>query len=1181
MGHDDVGAAAVGDAVAHRPLQAAAPDHHHHHPVIESSSVTTTDASTIEDNGDDTIAARTRTKFSLVDVPIDTLESFLPDAVEPILGEEQDREYQRFLSSLLPQEQENLSFLDEEDEEYEPPEDEDEDDAEVASDNAKERMTVKISKKELTELLWDSSRLGVSLSGPPGNISSSSIGDHGQMLSAIGGFTGAPAFNGPGMGMPALVPAPGGMAAGNPPSAPMLFPPPPIVFPGSLRFLRPGDGTQPPQDLHGTITQEQCIQLASQMHKHVQLLLQNLHLFASSTKASSSSITTDSTGTDNSVNDEATKRLQAEQSALDECRKMIEELQSRGERAQQCKGALLAKLNPGLASSASSSSSQQEILGSRRVTRSLTAAHAAVAHPSMFELVGSYALDELSSKFQDNCSLQERNSTIKEQMLEIDNHLLATKKKNPKKPFTHSEDNLLAHGVKRFATHADSWSQIEKNFLPGKPTNVIQRRYRYLASNKTGMSAVKEYHSQFPKRRDASWILEEDLRIARGLIEFHNDNRRFARVGMNYLPHRSRLEIRKRWERLRQRFYPQVAELSPGIDDTSIDFTVLVKDLLEDKLRDQVKEQSKKILDTELSGGGDNDSTGSRMAPNGKGSAQVKPGAGAEVKQEGVESTGATRRAENPNKSACTVKNLHPALFFTSWALINPAVLLSRTCEHNWPSFIDDMSAQPKEPVASSPAAQIAVSEAMVGVVSAEAPRVQAKSGAGVRAVNSEPFIPAGAAQARRDTSPPASAYITPELTRPVAASKRAKPASPGYDSEPSTANTSALLDEDEDDDSDYEHDELVSSEDEGENASDSEEFEQLELSDDEEEEDLDDNDDDDDDEDESFDYEELEDSGEGEFDLEDDEEAEEDTENDEAVVRTVTPRKPTQAKRQSVSTPVTVSSTATNTPTAPQPQSQQQQTTPPVRHPLRLQNLQKPGNERMKRLLAALERRIVGKSVHSPAGQANAVIPPAARPSGEKRRISRVPLETTQSLGPTRAYGSPIPFGSGAPTPAQSRGEVQGHIPSQAPAYSVPDDHEPLVPDFDLETSEELESLSSSDDDFECEELSGGSSIEDDVDDEDDDDENALDTLDDDEDGEEDGEWLRQGTMKASGRDRQERLATSVAAATHVVIQPRLQQQRGEVWTPNKKIKLLLPNDTVCQRCGGKRARCGCSVML
>lgn len=84
MGHDDVGAAAVGDAVAHRPLQAAAPDHHHHHPVIESSSVTTTDASTIEDNGDDTIAARTRTKFSLVDVPIDTLESFLPDAVEPV-----------------------------------------------------------------------------------------------------------------------------------------------------------------------------------------------------------------------------------------------------------------------------------------------------------------------------------------------------------------------------------------------------------------------------------------------------------------------------------------------------------------------------------------------------------------------------------------------------------------------------------------------------------------------------------------------------------------------------------------------------------------------------------------------------------------------------------------------------------------------------------------------------------------------------------------------------------------------------------------------------------------------------------------------------------------------------------------------------------------------------------------
>lgn len=1005
-------------------------------------------------------------------------------------------------------------------------------------------MTVKISKKELTELLWDSSRLGISLSGPPSN--GSGIGEHGQMLSAFGGLTSGSTFNG--TGMPAFAPAsmpPASMVA-NPQSTPMLFPPPPpIVFPGSLRFLRPGDGTQPPQDLHGTITQEQCIQLASQMHKHVQLLLQNLHLFASSAKVSSSS--TEAAGTGTSTTDEVLNRSQSsQQSALDECKKMIEELQSRGEKAQQCKGALLAKLNPGLASS-SSSSSQQEVLGSRRVTRSLTAAHAAVAHPSMFELVGSYALDELSSKFQENCSLQDRNKTIKEQMLEIDNHLLVTKKKNPKKPFTHSEDNLLAHGIKRFALHADSWAQIEKNFLPGKPTNVIQRRYRYLASNKTGMSAVKEYHSQFPKRRDASWILEEDLRIARGLIEFHNDNRRFARVGMNYLPHRSRLEIRKRWERLRQRFYPQVAALSPGIDDTSIDFTVLVKDLLEDKLRDQVKEQSKKIMEAELGkpsgddGDTDNGSANSsRSNSKGKDLAQAKPSgamADAGVKQEVLESTGAVRRTENPNKSACTTKNLHPALFFTSWALINPAVLLSRTCEHNWPSFIDDMSAQPKEQ-ASSPASQIAGSEVVdiESLVGAEASRTKTKSGgAGARAVSSEPFLPAGATQGRNSTSPPASTFKDPG-----GYAQLAKPASPEYDSEPSTANTSALLDEDEDDDSDYEHDELVSSEEDGENASDSEEFEQLELSDDE----------DDDDDDESFDYEELEDSGDGEFDLDDDEEDDED--EDEAVVRAVTPRNPSQAQRQGASTPM--SSIAPSTTTASSPPTQpQEQNTPPVRHPLRLQNLQKPGSERMKRLLAALERRIVGKSVHSPVGQTSHVIPPAARPSGEKRRISRVSLETTQSLGPARAYGSPIPFGVQAQT--QTAAEA---MTSAARSGVQNEQHEALVPDFDLETSEELESLSSGDDSFECEELSGGSSIEDG----DDEDDVGI-------------ELFQQGAKVSGGRRER------AVSAAPVAVQPRLQQSRSEVWTPNKKIKLLLPNDTICQRCGGKRARCGCSVIL
>jgi hypothetical protein len=42
------------------------------------------DERTDGDEGSGTIATRTRTKLSLVDVPIDTLESYLPDTVEPV-----------------------------------------------------------------------------------------------------------------------------------------------------------------------------------------------------------------------------------------------------------------------------------------------------------------------------------------------------------------------------------------------------------------------------------------------------------------------------------------------------------------------------------------------------------------------------------------------------------------------------------------------------------------------------------------------------------------------------------------------------------------------------------------------------------------------------------------------------------------------------------------------------------------------------------------------------------------------------------------------------------------------------------------------------------------------------------------------------------------------------------------
>uniref|UniRef100_M4C4E5 Uncharacterized protein n=1 Tax=Hyaloperonospora arabidopsidis (strain Emoy2) TaxID=559515 RepID=M4C4E5_HYAAE len=358
----------------------------------------------------DTIATRTRTKFSLVDVPIDTLEASLVDAAPLDLGGhvlprfdtqanqsaafaesgEDDQEYQRFLSSLLPNEEVDLSFLDEEDEEYRPEGDEDDD---QEDDDARQG----ISKKELTELLLDSTRM-TSLSVLPAAVMElKDVNDvvaperaegNGNEVAALsetrgeGGRKDRPAVAEP------------GMKTGN---APVTIP--------AVRRGRPV-----------TVSQTRCIQLASQMHKHLQLLLQSYHLLAS----------------------------QPSRPELAECQAMIEDLRVRGEKALAYKNALLSKLNFGTRCSAGVASTDavdtnvgsyndilspgdfsgvegnsadaeptRNMLASRRVTRSLTAAHAAVAHPSMFELVGSQTVDELSAVFARGCSLGERDRAFK------------------------------------------------------------------------------------------------------------------------------------------------------------------------------------------------------------------------------------------------------------------------------------------------------------------------------------------------------------------------------------------------------------------------------------------------------------------------------------------------------------------------------------------------------------------------------------------------------------------------------------------------------------------------------------------------------------------------------------------------------------------------------------------------
>ncbi|KAF1778484.1 Myb-like domain [Phytophthora cactorum] len=655
---------------------------------------------------EDTIAGRTRTKFSLVDVPIDTLEASLPDAaLELEVPEtEEDREYQRFLSSLLPNEQVNLSFLDEEDEEYKPEEEEDDHEDEDA--------------RRADDLLLDSTH--------------------------------------------------------------MTFPKLPVAIAATVPTLEP--------------------------NREELLAVDN----------SSEGVLPISASVAGDVGKEVAAAFK--QPA---CRAMIEELQQRGEKALKYKNELLSKLNPAMAGTEGNNGNNENLLALRRVTRSLTAAHAAVAHPSMFELVGSQTVDELSAGFARGCSLEERD------------HCDETRKS--KKGYSTTEDILLAHGAKRFGTQADSWEQIQKHFLPTKTTQNLRHRYKYLTSPKIAMNAVKALHLKAqPQHHSNSWLLEEDLRIARGLVELHKENR---------------LEIRKRWERLAAKFRSDLAEIGlTAPEDDSLDLAVAMKEYLEDNLRNRMLRQ--------------------------RGEAEkAKLDAALQLQQ-----LGQGMRGSLMGHSA---KNLHPALFFSSWSFISPATLLNSTCKHNWPSFMDEGN---------------------------DAKDKLHKDQLNAGRANARVYAARDAVRSR--WNPATDMTRMPQATILMDARMARK-------------------ESEEDDDSDYEHDELLSSENEG---SDSE-FEQMEFTDDDE------------------------------VDEDGDDEASGDTFEQDTLM--------SDSDDQSVLSVNSLWAASGSPPPSPSHgklSSKEASSDPRIRHPLRLKNLGQPGNERMKRALAALERRIVGKSVDSSA---------------------------------------------------------------------------------------------------------------------------------------------------------------------------------------------------------------------
>lgn len=825
---------------------------------------------------------------------------------------EEDREYQRFLSSLLPNEQENLSFLDEEDEEYRP----DEDDDEHEDDEARRG----VSKKELTDLLLDSTHM--TFPKTPGIVP---LEPRKEVANGPNGSDGI-------LAVPSLVMEEGTMEIGsNMPGVkdPSLMDTTPPAFQGR----------------QGAVTQAQCIQLASQMHKHLQLLLQSYHLLAKGTPTP----------------------------ALAECRAMIEELQQRGEKALRYKNALLSKLNPAttgadsavnpaeveddistgrdknapnsdpapVQTSGGNANTTENLLALRRVTRSLTAAHAAVAHPSMFELVGSQTVDELSAGFARGCSLEERNRAIQEQMLQLDTHLLSARKhRRSKRGFSASEDALLADGVKRFGSHLESWEQIQKHFLPLVSPQNIRQRYKYLTGKKSGMSAVKAFHQKTSRSSDTSWLLEEDVRIARGLVELHDEKHQFARLAKTYLPHRSRLEIRKRWARVIAKFRVELAEIGlTAPKDNSLDLAVAMKEYLEDKLRDRMLRQQGEADLARFDAARQLQQLGQGTWDDGS-----------------TSESGSVEKVAADDADSCKTKNLHPALFFSSWSFISPATLLNSTCKHNWPSFMDEGQDKNKSHVDETTAA---TDSALLGDTFSTTE-------------DSQLF------DTMRQVPLPMELSGTPNVQETEVSGERRKEMLQ-FGRVPQVGTALAMPqkrsdeDDEEDDDSDYEHDELLSSD------SDSE-FEQMELSDDD--------------------------------DMEDDEGSVDTFEHDTLLSDS------DDQSAESVESFRTPSRSPESSPSQPSPSppprspARAGKSSQRIHHPLRLQNLGQPGNERMKRALAALERRIVGKSISGPTSTSSAV--PQKAPTSTKRPKRKVASTLIAPLDASRR-NTPLESGDGS----------------------------------------------------------------------------------------------------------------------------------------------------------------------
>lgn len=373
--------------------------------------------------------------------------------------------------------------------------------------------------------------------------------------------------------------------------------------------------------IHGTVTSLQCIQLASQLHKHVQLLAQSLAICH------------------NALEDPRDRPSQKSAKALNTLRMKLDNM--------VC----------GIQSLASTpvEMPMQNALIDRPVTRSL-----AFKYPSMFEITGIGMFYQLVQKLKVFLKVR-TEMTLKSENAEpfhVDPHLLppgstdlalvkARSDSSTRAVFSKVEDRLLARGSQQLGRSftTDQYMQLCKAFLPTRAPTVTRNRYRYLLTSKAPANPVQQWHKSTPvNSASRAWTPYEDIHLVRGMINSTDGKQ----TPENLLPYRSRIQVRKRWDRLRPALlFPERNEIDP----------VLVEDFLSKAIPEPDPKVENPVVEDQIIQ-----------------SYQLKAG----------------RCDDTIESSPCLLSNLHAGLFYTRWARLEPSVLLRNSCNHNWPSTCVD-----------------------------------------------------------------------------------------------------------------------------------------------------------------------------------------------------------------------------------------------------------------------------------------------------------------------------------------------------------------------------------------------------------------------------------------------------------------------------------------------------------